>query len=554
MAEVAADECQSEFVKKQLIPVKALRGDTVPVSTYANSPDGTMPSGTSKYEKRGIAVDVPQWNKDDCIQCNQCSYVCPHAAIRPFLLNMDETDKAPEGFQSAAVKGKEFESYRYTMQVDPLDCTGCGSCANVCPARGKALTMQPLAQQMGEMKNWEYALVLSKKKNPLDVSTVRGSQFEKPLLEFSGACPGCGQTPYAKLVTQLYGDRMYIANATGCTLVWATDYPSFPYTVDENGHGPAFSNSLFENNGEFGMGIALGVEQQRESLKVKAQRLAEITENFSLKEAILAWIQSFTDGFVSKVASVSLKQKLSEVSMQGEEKEICEYILDNAEHLVKKSIWIFGGDGWAYDIGYGGLDHVLATGLDVNVLVFDTEVYSNTGGQASKATPRGAVAQFAASGRKSKKKNLGMMAMSYGDVYVAQVAMGASQTQLLKAITEAEAYPGPSLIIAYTPCISHGLQCGMGAVQAEMKRAVEAGHWHLYRYNPLLKEKHKNPFILDSRIPKGDFQEFLKGETRFTSLARTFPGEAEILFESAEKEAKEKSEMYSQMASEGACK
>jgi pyruvate-ferredoxin/flavodoxin oxidoreductase len=545
---VSEEGLVAQFVRNHLLPMDAQRGETIPVSAFAKAPDGAMPCGTSKYERRGIAVAVPYWDQERCLQCNQCAYVCPHATIRPFLLTAAEAAGVPEGFRMVTAKGKGLESYLYVMQVDPLDCVGCGSCVNVCPAKGKALTMQPRLEQIGEMKNWDYALTLSKKRNPLAVTTVKGSQFEQPLLEFAGACPGCGETPYAKLVTQLYGDRMYIATATGCAQVWATGYPSFPYTVDANGHGPAYSNSLFENNAEFGLGMALGVEQQREQIRIKAQRLVEITTDRALKAAALEWLANFAAGSESKIASERFKEQLRATGAPGEAGEIRDYICANAEHLVKKSVWLFGGDGWAYDIGYGGLDHVLATGVDVNVLVLDTEVYSNTGGQASKATPRGAVAQFAASGRKSKKKDLGLMAISYGDVYVAQVAMGADQVQLLKAITEAEAYPGPALVIAYAPCVSHGLQYGMNAVQTEMKRAVRAGYWHLYRYNPLFKAKGQNPFILDSPAPQGDFQEFLKGETRFAALVRTFPEEAEVLFAAAEKDAKARYETYRRIA------
>lgn len=537
------------WIKNIQMPVNSMKGDRIPVSAFLDAPDGTMPQGTSKYEKRGIAVRVPVWNSENCIQCNQCAYVCPHAAIRPFLVSTEEAAAAPEGFVTAKAAGKGLSEYRFRIQTAVLDCTGCGSCAAVCPSKEKALTMQPLEQQAGEAINWDYAVSLSEKDNPMGLTTVKGSQFQQPLLEFPGSCPGCGETPYAKLITQLFGDRMYIATATGCAQVWATSFPSFPYTTNRKGQGPAVGGSLFENNAEYGLGIWLSVEQQRQMLSDYVGDLMELTADEEIKAAAGVWLAGFQDAEASKKAGESLQAALRGYEpAKEEEREVIGRILSNTDHLAKKSVWMFGGDGWAYDIGYGGLDHVIASGANVNILVFDTEIYSNTGGQASKATPTGAVAQFAAAGKRRKKKDLGMMAMSYGDVYVAQVAMGASQSQLLKAVLEAERYDGPSIIIAYAPCISHGLRCGMGNVQDEIKRAVEVGYWQLYRYNPALTAEGKNPFILDSKEPSGDFREFLRGEVRFSSLERTFPEAAEELFERTEREAKSRYAAYKALA------
>ncbi len=544
----AVDESLPKWIKNIQIPVNKMIGDSIPVSEFADAADGTMPQGTSKFEKRGIAVNVPIWDSSKCIQCNQCSYVCPHATIRPFLMNEEEAEKAPEGYGMKKAVGKGLENYQFRIQTAVLDCTGCGSCADVCPAKEKALIMLPLDEHRNEEKNWEYAVSLSAKENPLGVNTVKGSQFEQPLLEFPGACPGCGETPYAKLITQLFGDRMYVATATGCSQVWATSFPSFPYTTNSKGQGPAVGGSLFENNAEYGMGIWLSVEQQREKLKMHVLELAGKTRDEDLRAAAEKWLESFDKTPASREWGEYLKAALySYVPAEGEHELVAE-IKANTDHLTKKSVWMFGGDGWAYDIGYGGLDHVIASGANVNILVFDTEIYSNTGGPASKATPTGAVAQFAAAGKQRKKKDLGMMAMSYGDVYVAQVAMGASQSQFLKAVLEAESYDGPSLIIAYAPCISHGLRCGMNKVQSEIKKAVEVGYWQLYRYNPVLMEEGKNPFILDSREPAGDFKEFLQGEVRFSSLERSFPEEAARLFARTESEAKARYARYKILA------
>jgi pyruvate-ferredoxin/flavodoxin oxidoreductase len=537
------------FIRDILEPVNNMNGDDIPVSVFADIADGTMPYGTAAYEKRGIAAKVPVWKDENCIQCNQCAYVCPHAAIRPLLLTTDEAKRSPGDIKTVTAKGKGAESYLFHIGVSVLDCAGCGSCVNVCPRSGKALVMEPLESQLGEAEIWDYTRNLPEIRNPFGTSTVKGVQFEQSLLEFPGACAGCGETPYAKLITQLFGDRMYIATATGCSQVWATSFPSFPYTINKQGKGPAVAGSLFENNAEFGMGIYLGVEQQRQELYYKVKELAVLTQDQDLKDAASAWINGFDDKNTTKETSRILLGKLENHHLPEENKDVSyralhAHIRENAKHLVKKSVWIFGGDGWAYDIGYGGLDHVLASGLDVNVLVFDTEVYSNTGGQASKATPSGAVAQFAVSGKKTKKKDLGRMIMTYGNIYVAQVSMGANQTQLLKAVKEAEEFNGPSVIIAYSPCINHGLRCGMNKVQDEMKAAVEAGYWHLYRYNPDLKKEGKNPFQLDSAEPNGDYQKFLRGEVRYSALERSFPDEAKKLFEKSEEDAKERYAHY----------
>lgn len=546
--EETIDEKLPKWIRNIQIPVNSMKGDSIPVSHFADLPDGTMPQGTSKYEKRGIAVNVPVWNSQSCIQCNMCSYVCPHACIRPFLISKDEMEHIPEAFAAVQAKGKGMEDFHYRIQTSVLDCTGCGSCVSVCPAKEKAITMKPLDENRNEALNWDYAMTLTPKKNPIGATTVKGSQFQQPLLEFPGACPGCGETPYAKLITQLFGDRMYVATATGCSQVWATSFPSFPYTTNHEGRGPAVGGSLFENNAEYGMGIWLSVEQQREKLVMYVKELADITLDEKLRESAQKWLAGRNDTEQSQIAGEDLKRAIRVHCPENEEKELLEQIQSNFDHLTKKSVWFFGGDGWAYDIGYGGLDHVLASGANVNVMVFDTEIYSNTGGQASKATPTGAVAQFAAAGKRSKKKDLGMMAMSYGDVYVAQVAMGANPAQFLKAVIEAERYEGPSLIIAYAPCISHGLRCGMGDVQGEIRRAVDVGYWQLYRHNPELAAEGKNPFILDSKEPSGDFREFLRGEVRFSSLERTFPQEADALFERTEKEAMARYAKYKALA------
>ncbi|EQB22497.1 Pyruvate-flavodoxin oxidoreductase [Dehalobacter sp. UNSWDHB] len=538
------------FINQIMEPMNRQEGDKLPVSAFIGREDGTFPQGTTKYEKRGIAVDVPEWMADKCIQCNQCSYVCPHASIRPFLLNEEEVKKSPETFVSKKAIGKGLENYNFRIQVSPLDCAGCGNCAQVCPAKEKALIMRPIETQMFETANWDYATALSFKENPTISGTVKGSQFEQPLFEFSGACAGCGETPYIKLITQLFGDRMMISNATGCTSIYGGSAPSTPYCKNKDGKGPSWANSLFEDNAEYGLGMYLGVKQQRNKVRdlCKEALSKELPEN--LKISLQNWIDSMNMADASKKASAELVTVIKNCSSKKETKEILDKILERKDHLIKKSQWIFGGDGWAYDIGFGGLDHVLASGEDINVLVLDTEVYSNTGGQASKSTPTGAVAQFAASGKVLKKKDLGMIAMTYGYVYVAQVAMGANQSQLMKAILEAESYPGPSLVIAYAPCINHGLKLGMGYTQLEEKNAVEAGYWHLYRYNPIFKSEGKNPFILDSKEPTASYRDFIMGEVRYSSLTRTFPDRAEELFEAAEQDAKERYETYKRLANQ----
>jgi pyruvate-ferredoxin/flavodoxin oxidoreductase len=536
-----------EFIEKIVNVMNRQEGDSIPVSAFAGMEDGTFPAGTSAYEKRGAAVEVPRWVIEDCIQCNQCSYVCPHAAIRPVLLNEKERDAAPAGFESKKAVGKGLENYEYRMQVSPLDCTGCGSCVNICPSKKKALAMTPLAAQRNEEKNWDYAVGgVSIKEDVNKEQSVKYSQFAQPLFEFSGACAGCAETPYIKLITQLFGDRMYIANASGCSTAFGGSTPSMPYTKNRAGRGPAWAMSLFEDCAEYAYGMLLGSEKIRERLKVYA-------EYFSGKDMLKTeagrWIEAMADSKNSGKASESFENALRRYKAESkEEKEMVDFVLENRDFLPAKSYWAFGGDGWAYDIGYGGLDHVLASGKNINVLVMDTEVYSNTGGQSSKSTSAGAIAKFNASGKKTKKKDLGMMAMSYGYVYVAQVAMGCDQAQTMKAILEAEAYPGPSLIIAYCPCIEHGLKAGMSKSQEEMKKAVEAGYWHLYRYNPLLKQEGKNPFILDSKEPTGDLKEFLRGEVRYASLAIVSPDHAGELFDKASADAKERFESYKKLA------
>ena len=534
-----------DFIKNVVEPINAQKGDDLPVSAFVGREDGTFPAGTTAYEKRGIAVTVPEWISENCIQCNQCAYVCPHAVIRPFLLTEEEAANAPEGTNLLQGTGGTKES-KFRMQVSPLDCTGCGNCVDVCPAKTKALEMKPLDSQLIENERWDYMhhkvgykdTILPKEKS------VKNSQFAQPLFEFSGACAGCGETPYIKAITQLFGDRMMVANATGCSSIYGGSAPSTPYCPNSEGKGPAWANSLFEDNAEYGLGMHVGVEKLR-------QRIAE-KMNASMNDvaagtqtAFKEWIENKDNAEGSKAASAKVVE-----ACKKEKASIAKEILALEQYLIKKSVWIFGGDGWAYDIGYGGLDHVLASGEDVNVLVVDTEVYSNTGGQASKATPVGAVAKFAAAGMRTRKKDLGVMAMSYGYVYVAQVAMGSSQNQYFKAIKEAEAYPGPSLIIAYAPCINHGLKLGMGKTQLESKLAVEAGYWSNYRYNPLLEAEGKNPFELDSKEPDWEkFQEFLKSEVRYTSLKKSFPEQADVLFKQAEDDAKWRYNNYKRLAS-----
>ncbi len=535
--DVTDDPYFQDFIK----PVLAQKGDSLPVSKL--SPDGTVPTGTTKYEKRGIAVDIPQWIPENCIQCNQCAMVCPHASIRPFLVK--EGTEVP--FVTKPAVGKEFAGYGFRIQVTPLDCTGCGNCADICPAKEKALKMVPLHTQEAEITNWEAAIKLPDPDVQFVANTVKNSQFRQPLFEFSGACAGCGETPYIKLITQLFGDRMIIANATGCTSIYGGSAPTVPYTVNSKGHGPAWANSLFEDNAEFGFGLHLATKQRREKLAAVVSELAAKLEDEG-KAICQDWLDNMDNAEGSSKAGAKLLEMAEGCKDCGCNCDaLCKQVVEMSDMLVKKSQWIFGGDGWAYDIGYGGLDHVLAMNEDVNVLVLDTEVYSNTGGQSSKATPTGSVAKFAAAGKRTKKKDLGMMAMSYGYVYVAKVSMGADKNQLMKAMLEAEAYPGPSLIIAYAPCINHGIN--MGKSQQEAKKAVEAGYWQLYRYNPMLAEQGKNPFILDSKPAKAAYKDFIMGEVRYASLAALFPDVAGELFERAEAEAKEKYDYYQKLQS-----
>jgi len=535
------------FIREVMEPINFMKGDDLPVSAFSGREDGTFPSGTSAYEKRGIAVNVPEWQAENCIQCNQCSYVYPHASIRPFLLTEEEAAAAPEG--SVFIQGipGALKAYKFKIQVSVLDCTGCGNCADVCPSKTKALIMKPLETQLAEIPRWTYMHEeVGYKDTVVDkFVNVKNSQFAQPLFEFSGACAGCGETPYIKSITQLFGDRMIVSNATGCSSIYGGSAPSTPYTHNNKGQGPAWANSLFEDNAEYGLGLAIGSNKLRDRITLRmTAALTDGSVGAETKTAFEEWLQARDNGEASKVASAKVIEACGRESAA-----IAKEILELKQYLIKKSQWIFGGDGWAYDIGYGGLDHVIASGEDVNILVLDTEVYSNTGGQASKSTPAGAVAKFAASGKKIRKKDLGMMAMSYGYVYVAQVAMGSSNAQYFKAIKEAEAFPGPSLIIAYSPCINHGLRDGMGKTQAETKHAVESGYWHLYRYNPLLEQEGKNPFTLDSKEPDwAKFQDFLKSEVRYTSLIKAFPAEADMLFKAAEENSKWRYKSYQRMA------
>ncbi len=543
-------ENEPEFIREILRPMNAQEGDSLPVSAFNGIEDGTFPAGTAAYEKRGIGINVPEWILENCIQCNQCSYICPHSTIRPFLLNEEEVNNAPETFRTKKAVGKAFGGLQYRMQVDTMDCTGCGNCADICPAKEKALVMKPLDTQIdAEIPNWDYAVSkVSYKGDLVTANNVKDSQFRTPLIEFSGACAGCGETAYIKLVTQLYGDRMMIANATGCSSIWGGSAPSIPYTVDHEGKGPAWANSLFEDNAEFGYGMYLGVKQIRLKLRDLMEELVASEECNEYKEVFENWINTMNDGEASKEASKKVIEVIENKSFSGKAKELVDEIKARKDYLVKRSQWIVGGDGWAYDIDYGGLDHVLASGEDVNVLVFDTEIYSNTGGQASKSTPLSAMAKFAASGKRSKKKDLGMMAMSYGNVYVAQVSMGADKNQLIKAVMEAEKYDGPSLIIAYAPCISHGLKEGMGRSVHNEAEAVSSGYWHLYRYNPELKKENKNPFNLDSKEPKGNVRDFIMGQVRYSAIAKQFPDVAEELFAQLEENIQERYETYKRLA------
>ncbi|MEA4900207.1 pyruvate:ferredoxin (flavodoxin) oxidoreductase [Desulfitobacterium sp.] len=539
---------EPDFVKDIQRPMAAHEGDNLPTSAFVGMEDGTHPLGTTAYEKRGTAVYLPEWQIDKCIQCNQCSYVCPHATIRPFLLDENEYAKAPDTFKTKKPVNKKLEGYHYRIQVAPLDCTGCGNCADICPAPGKALVMKPADHEIEmESENWEFAMTVKEKRDLADVKTLFGSQLARPLLEFNGACPGCGETPYARLITQLFGDRMIIANATGCSSIWGGSSPSIPYTTNADGKGPAWMNPLFEDNAEFGYGIHVGSKQIRAKIADLMIHALETSISDNLKQAFRDWLENMEEGEGSKKASARV---LAAIQNEGSANEpLLGEIMARKDYLIKPSVWIFGGDGFAYDIGYNGLDHVIASGDDVNIFIVDTEVYSNTGGQSSKATQTAAIAKFAAGGKRIRKKDLGLMATTYGYVYVAQIAMGANMGQTLKAIAEAESYKGPSLIIAYASCINHGIKSGMGTSMMEMKKAVEAGYWHLWRHDPRLKEQGKNPFILDSKEPTASFQDFLKGEIRYSSLKTVFPELAEKMFAVAEDHAREKYQTLKRIAS-----
>lgn len=533
------------YFQNFIAPIANQEGDKLPVSSF--DPAGIVPTGTTKFEKRGIAIAVPTWDVSKCIQCNRCSLVCPHAAIRPVLAKPEEMKKKPKTFETKPAVG--FKEYEYRIQVSPFDCTGCGNCVQVCPAKEKALAMTPLATAIDqEAKNWDYSQTLKETSAEINPNSVKGSQFKKPLFEFSGACAGCGETPYVKLMTQLFGDRMVVANATGCSSIYGGSAPTCPYTKNDKGEGPAWANSLFEDNAEFGYGMSTAFEVRRDTLGMMLSALQNEEISQELKDAIVKWHETKNDGSLSKKASEELIEqlKIEKKTAKGDIKKTITELLKAEDLFIKKSIWIVGGDGWAYDIGYNGVDHVLATGQDVNILVLDTEVYSNTGGQASKSTPTGATAKFAANGKRTKKKDLALLAMDYGNVYVAQVSMGADMNQVVKAFAEAEAYSGPSLIIAYAPCISHGIN--MSKSQAEMKRAVDSGYWQLFRYNPTLIGSDKSPLTIDSKDPSADYQEFLMSETRYAALAKQHPDMAKDLFIQNELEASKKREFYKKKA------
>ena len=529
-------------VRNILFPINRQKGDDLPVSTFKGYEDGTIDVGLTAYEKRAIAVNVPEWDSSKCLQCNQCSFVCPHAAIRPYIVTKEEAKNAPKGFDTVKLNGIKDTEYEYRLEVSKHDCTGCGSCVASCPAKEKAIKMVPAKFSDEDLERWNYALSLSDKGDLFNPNTVKGSQFRTPLVEFSAACAGCGETPYAKLLTQLFGDRVYWANATGCSQAWGAPMPGIPYTTNKRGFGPAWTNSLFENNAELALGMYLSSKQQREGQKNNVIKLLEMNINEELRDKCNDWLDTFDDLNASRAATDNLIEELEKVT-EGKHKELCDKILRAKDQLSKKTLWMYGGDGWAYDIGFGGLNHVIAQGENVNILIVDTEVYSNTGGQSSKATPIGAVAQFQASGKKSRKMDLGAIMMSYGNVYVAQVAMGANQTQLVKAITEAESYDGPSVIIAYAPCTPHGIRSGMGSVQAEMKKAVESGYWYLYRYDP----RKEVPMQLDSKEPNIELEEFLDGENRYSVLKKTFPENAKELFAIAKTDSRNKYEKYKKM-------
>ena len=544
------DKNLPDFIENVLIPINRQEGDALPVSTFTGVEGGEFPQGTAAYEKRGIAVEVPHWIKENCIQCNQCSFVCPHAVVRPFLLDEEEKKNAPSDFDTLKAMGKGLEDLEYKIQISVLDCTGCGSCAAVCPAKEKALVMTPFGEEYQvQSKNWDYAIEEIKNKEGLmNEYTIKGSQFNQPLLQFSGACAGCGETPYAKLITQFYGDRMLISNASGCSSIWGGSAPSTTFCQNQEGKGPAWASSLFEDNAEYGYGMALATKKIREKIQLLMEEFLGLNLESELNEHFTKWIAGIKDPIESKAATSMILPILEVATGNDQADKILKEIESRKDYLIKKSVWIFGGDGWAYDIGYGGLDHVMASGEDINVLVMDTEVYSNTGGQSSKSTPTAAVAKFAASGKKVRKKDLGLMMTTYGYVYVAQVAMGANMNHVVKAIKEAESYDGPSIVIAYAPCINHGIRTGMGTTIAQEKLAVDTGYWHLYRFDPRLKEEGKNPFQLDSKEPSQPFMDFIESEVRYTSLRRSFPEQADELFAAAEEDSKERYESYKKMA------
>ena len=534
-----------DYIRNFLEPVNRMEGDNIPVSGLLPVQDGAYPTGTSAYEKRGVAIRVPHWDAEKCIQCNQCSFVCPHGCIRPILTTPEETAAAPEGYVTKPANGAK--EYQFRITISPNDCTGCGNCVNVCPAKEKALDMRLLEQEQDEAARWDYVAALPEKKNPFNKLTVKGSQFEKPLFEFSGACAGCGETPYIKLVTQLFGDRMMIANSAGCAHVFSGSVPSAPYCKNEKGRGPAWNSSLFEDTGEFGLGMFLGTRQVQKEMASLAKKILELHASSELDAALTDWLDN---QMVSEGTRERADRVIAALEPVKESSELLTELYENKDYLPKRSQWLIGGDGWSYDIGYGGLDHALAAGENINVLVLDTEVYSNTGGQASKATPTAAIAKFAASGKRTKKKDLGRIFMTYGYIYVAQVCIGADKAQTLKALAEAEAYPGPSIVIAYCPCINHGIKTGMGLSQMEAKHAVDCGYWALYRYNPQLVGTGVNPFTLDSKEPTMSFREFLMNEVRYASLLKAFPDEAEGLLEKTEKDAMERLAYYKKLAAE----
>lgn len=536
-----------DFIKNVVDVINAQEGDSLPVSAFVGREDGTFPNGTSKYEKRGIASHVPEWVPQNCIQCNQCALVCPHAAIRPFLINEQEETMLPSDTETIKALGKEFAGLKFRMQVSPLDCTGCGNCVDVCPAKTKALEMKPMKEDNADKERWDVMIEkISNKASLTDITkNIKNSQFAQPLFEFSGACAGCGETPYVKLISQLFGSRMMVANATGCSSIYSASCPSMPYTTDANGRGPAWANSLFEDFAEFGLGMATATRKMRDRVENLMRKGLECSKCSAEEKTLFQkWIDNREDAKATEEVYNELVPMLEKCGC-----DICNRLYENRQFIIKKSQWIIAGDGAAYDIGYGGLDHVIASGENVNILVVDTEVYSNTGGQASKATPVGAIAKFAASGKRVKKKDLGMIATTYGYVYVAQVAIGANPAQYIKALREAEAYDGPSLIIAYAPCINHGIKAGMGKTQAEQKKAVECGYWHLWRYNPTLSNEGKNPFTLDSNEPDwSKFQAFIDGEVRYNSLKKAFPQEAEELFKASQANALWRYNSYKRMA------